>query len=70
MKRKTKTLSDLFSDDFLTIDGLMSFFRYKTVRELSQESGIDSKRVSRVVKEMRNLGYVLKKGRSYKYPNG
>jgi len=70
MKRKTTTLSDTFGDDFLTIDGLMSFFRYKTVSQLAQESGIESKKVSKVIKEMRKLGYVLKRGRAYKYPNG
>ena len=59
-----------YNDDFITIDGIMSFFEYKTVAELSKESGIDSKIVSKVVKDMLKSGFCIKRGRSYKYPNG
>ena len=59
-----------YNDDFITIDGIMSFFKYKTVAELSKESGIDSKIVSKVIKEMLKSGFAIKRGRSYKYPNG
>tara|TARA_Y100000361_G_scaffold77703_1_gene68791 strand:- start:741 stop:959 length:219 start_codon:yes stop_codon:yes gene_type:complete len=59
-----------FSDDFATIDGFMSFFRYKTVAELAKESGIPSKSVSKVIKQMLKNGDAIKRGRAYKYPNG
>tara|TARA_R100001015_G_C4482817_1_gene62792 strand:- start:51 stop:269 length:219 start_codon:yes stop_codon:yes gene_type:complete len=59
-----------FSDDFATIDGFMSFFRYKTVAELAKESGMPSKSVSKVIKQMLKNGDAIKRGRSYKYPNG
>jgi len=48
----------------------MSFFSYKTVRELAAESGIETKEVSKVIKEMLKKGYAIKRGRAYKYPNG
>ena len=70
MKSKKEALSNTFSDNFVTIDGIMSFFTYKTVRELSLESGIETKEVSKVVKEMLKRGYAIKRGRAYKYPNG
>ena len=70
MNTKNNTITNTFSDDFITIDGIMSFFSYKTVKELSAESGIPTKDVSKVVKEMLKRGYVIKRGRSYKYPNG
>lgn len=70
MKTKNRTLKDTFSDDFLTIDGIMSFFSYKTVKDLSKESGIATKEVSKVIKEMLKKGYAVKRGRAYKYPNG
>ncbi len=70
MKTKNRTLKDTFSDDFLTIDGIMSFFSYKTVKDLSKESGIATKEVSKVIKEMLKKGYAIKRGRAYKYPNG
>jgi len=70
MKAKNNTVTDVFSDNFITIDGIMSFFSYKSVRELSDESGIPTKDVSKVVKEMLKRGYAIKRGRSYKYPNG
>jgi len=70
MKGKKETLSSAFSDNFVTIDGIMSFFIYKTVRELSLESGIETKEVSKVIKEMLKRGYAIKRGRAYKYPNG
>jgi len=70
MKTKNRTLKDTFSDDFLTIDGIMSFFSYKTVKDLSKESGIGTKEVSKVIKEMIKKGYAIKRGRAYKYPNG
>lgn len=69
MKAKKNTISDTFSDDFVTIDGIMSFFSYKSVKELSEESGIPTKDVSKVIKEMLKRGYAIKRGRSYKYPN-
>ena len=59
-----------FSDDFATIDGFMSFFRYKTVAELAKESGMPSKSVSKVIKQMLKNGDAIKRGRAYKYPNG
>ena len=70
MKTKSRIVSDAFSDNFITIDGIMSFFSYKTVRELSAESGIETKEVSKVIKEMLKRGYAIKRGRAYKYPNG
>jgi DNA-binding MarR family transcriptional regulator len=70
MKTKNNTVTNTFSDDFVTIDGIMSFFSYKSVKELSDESGIPTKDVSKVVKEMLKKGYAIKRGRSYKYPNG
>lgn len=69
MKAKKNTVSETFSDNFVTIDGFMSFFAYKTVKELAEESGIPSKEVSKVIKEMLKRGYAIKRGRSYKYPN-
>ena len=69
MKTKTTTITEDFSDNFVTIDGFMSFFYYKTVKELSAESGIGTKEVSKVIKEMLKRGYAIKRGRSYKYPN-
>lgn len=70
-RKETNTLkTPSYNDDFLTIDGIMSFFKYKTVAELSKESGIDSKIVSKVIKEMLKSGFAIKSGRSYKYPNG
>ena len=59
-----------FNDDFVTIDGFMSFFRYKTVAELAKESGVPSKSVSKVIKQMLKNGDAIKRGRAYKYPNG
>jgi len=59
-----------FNDDFATLDGFMSFFRYKTVAELAKESGLDSKVVSKVIKQMLKNGDAIKRGRAYKYPNG
>jgi len=70
MNRVEMTPSELFRDNFITIDGFMSFFRYKTVRELATESGLDSKDVSKVVKKMLKDGDAIKRGRAYKYPNG
>tara|TARA_Y100000356_G_C11167294_1_gene239354 strand:- start:430 stop:645 length:216 start_codon:yes stop_codon:yes gene_type:complete len=70
MKGEKRTVSDTFSDDFITIDGIMSFFSYKTVKDLSKESGIGTKEVSKVIKEMLKRGYAIKRGRAYKYPNG
>jgi predicted transcriptional regulator len=70
MKGEKRTVSDTFSDDFVTIDGIMSFFSYKTVKDLSKESGIGTKEVSKVIKEMLKRGYAIKRGRAYKYPNG
>jgi DNA-binding MarR family transcriptional regulator len=60
----------VLSDDFATLDGFMSFFRYKTVAELAKESGLDSKTVSKVIKQMLKNGDAIKRGRAYKYPNG
>jgi len=60
----------LIEDNLATVDCYMSFFEYKTVRELAAETGLDTKEVSKVIKEMLKRGYLLKKGRSYKYPNG
>lgn len=70
MNREEMTPSELFRDNFATIDGFMSFFKYKTVRELSFESGLESKDVSKVIKKMIKNGDAIKRGRSYKYPNG
>ena len=70
MNTKTSSLKVDFNDNFITIDGIMSFFSYKTVKDLSNESGIDTKEISKVIKEMVKRGYVLKRGRAYKYPNG
>lgn len=70
MKTQKRAIKDTFSDDFTTIDGIMSFFSYKTVSDLSKESGIPTKHVSKVIKEMIKRGYAIKRGRSYKYPNG
>ena len=70
MKTKSVRSKVLLSDDFATLDGFMSFFKYKTVAELAEESGLDSKAVSRVIKEMLKNGDAIKRGRSYKYPNG
>ena len=70
MNREEMTPSELFRDNFATIDGFMSFFRYKTVRDLAIESGLDSKAVSKVIKKMIKNGDAIKRGRSYKYPNG
>ena len=64
------TRSELFRDNFITIDGFMSFFKYKTVRELTEESGLESKQVSKVIKKMLKDGDAIKRGRAYKYPNG
>ena len=63
-------MTSRFDDDFATIDGFMSFFKYKTVAELAKESGLDSKAVSKVIKKMLKNGDAIKRGRSYKYPNG
>ena len=60
----------VFNEDFATLDGFMSFFRYKTVAELAKESGLDSKIVSKVIKQMLKNGDAIKRGRAYKYPNG
>jgi len=70
MNRETMTTSELFNDNFATIDGFMSFFRYKTVRELADESGVETKDVSKVIKKMLKNGDAIKRGRAYKYPNG
>ena len=70
MNREEMTASELFRDNFATIDGFMSFFKYKTVRDLAIESGLDSKAVSKVIKKMIKNGDAIKRGRSYKYPNG
>jgi len=64
------TPSELFKDNFITIDGFMSFFKYKTVHELAIESGLESKHVSKVIKKMLKDGDAIKRGRAYKYPNG
>jgi DNA-binding MarR family transcriptional regulator len=63
-------LSPALADDFITIDGHMSFFNYKTVKELSVESGVSTKNVSKIVKVMLHRGYAIRRGNSYKYPNG
>ena len=70
MKSKNSAENSSYNDDFATIDGFMSFFRYKTVAELSKESGIDTKSVSKVIKQMLKNGDAIKRGRAYKYPNG
>tara|TARA_Y100001938_G_scaffold147032_1_gene227320 strand:- start:3084 stop:3299 length:216 start_codon:yes stop_codon:yes gene_type:complete len=70
MNRENMTASELFKDNFATIDGFMSFFRYKTVAELAKESGLESKAVSKVIKKMLKDGDAIKRGRAYKYPNG
>ncbi|MBJ40311.1 MAG: hypothetical protein CMD83_17940 [Gammaproteobacteria bacterium] len=69
-KQKNSTVSATLNDDFVTIDGIMSFFRYKTVAELAKESGLDTKAVSKVIKMMLKNGDAIKRGRAYKYPNG
>ena len=72
----TKNMMDIngseivFNEDFATLDGFMSFFRYKTVAELAKESGLESKIVSKVIKQMLKNGDAIKRGRAYKYPNG
>ena len=70
MNRENMSASELFRDNFATVDGFMSFFRYKTVRELSTECGLESKEVSKVIKKMLKDGDAIKRGRAYKYPNG
>jgi DNA-binding MarR family transcriptional regulator len=70
MRRENMTASELFRDNFATVDGFMSFFRYKTVRELASESGLETKDVSKVIKKMLQDGDAIKRGRAYKYPNG
>tara|TARA_A100001037_G_C14613911_1_gene398489 strand:- start:149 stop:364 length:216 start_codon:yes stop_codon:yes gene_type:complete len=70
MKSKNNAENSSYNDDFATIDGFMSFFRYKTVAELAKESGIDTKSVSKVIKQMLKNGDAIKRGRAYKYPNG
>jgi DNA-binding MarR family transcriptional regulator len=67
---KNMSASDRFNDDFATIDGFMSFFKYKTVAQLAEESGMDTKIVSKVIKKMIKNGDAIKRGRAYKYPNG
>lgn len=69
-KAKNTPQTPSFNDDFVTIDAIMSFFRYKTVQELSKESGLPSKAVSKVIKQMLKNGDAIKRGRAYKYPNG
>lgn len=64
------TRRELLEDNLATIDGFMSFFEYKTVKDLAKESGLPTSDVSKVIKEMIKRGYVQKRGRSYKYPNG
>jgi len=63
-------MNEQFKDDFATVDGFMSFFRYKTVAELSKDTGLDSKIISKVIKRMLKNGDAIKRGRAYKYPNG
>lgn len=70
MNRANMSASDKFNDDFMTIDGFMSFFKYKTVAHLAEESGLDTKAVSKVIKKMIQNGDAIKRGRAYKYPNG
>ena len=70
MNRENMTASELFRDNFATVDGFMSFFRYKTVRELASECGLETKDVSKVIKKMLKDGDAIKRGRAYKYPNG
>jgi DNA-binding MarR family transcriptional regulator len=70
MKTKTSRTSTSLNEDFATLDGFMSFFKYKTVAELVKESGLDSKSVSKVIKQMLKNGDAIKRGRAYKYPNG
>lgn len=64
------TKREILEDNLGTVDCYMSFFEYKTVKELAEETGLEAKAVSKVIKEMLKRGYLLKKGRSYKYPNG
>lgn len=70
MNRESMSTSERFNDDFATIDGFMSFFKYKTVAQLAEESGIDTKAISKVIKKMLKNGDAIKRGRAYKYPNG
>tara|TARA_R110002110_G_C13151836_1_gene690826 strand:+ start:511 stop:726 length:216 start_codon:yes stop_codon:yes gene_type:complete len=70
MKTKTTRTSATLNENFATLDGFMSFFKYKTVPELAIESGLDSKSVSKVIKQMLKNGDAIKRGRAYKYPNG
>tara|TARA_Y100001938_G_scaffold146664_1_gene226002 strand:+ start:586 stop:801 length:216 start_codon:yes stop_codon:yes gene_type:complete len=70
MMRGNMSVNDKFNDDFITIDGIMSFFKYKTVAQLAEESGLDTKSVSKVIKKMLKDGDAIKRGRAYKYPNG
>ena len=70
MNRGNMSTSDKFNDDFITIDGFMSFFKYKTVAQLAEESGLDTKAISKVIKKMLKDGDAIKRGRAYKYPNG
>jgi DNA-binding MarR family transcriptional regulator len=70
MNRGNMSTSDKFNDDFITIDGFMSFFKYKTVAQLAEESGLDTKAISKVIKKMLKNGDAIKRGRAYKYPNG
>lgn len=69
-KRKNTPQTPSYNDDFVTIDSIMSFFHYKTVHELAKESGLDTKSVSKVIKQMLKNGDAIKRGRAYKYPNG
>lgn len=69
-KSNSEPQTPSYNDDFVTIDGIMSFFRYKTVAELAKESGLPSKSVSKVIKQMLKNGDAIKRGRAYKYPNG
>ncbi len=70
MNRGNMSTSDKFNDDFVTIDGYMSFFKYKTVTQLAEESGLETKAISKVIKKMLKDGDAIKRGRAYKYPNG
>ena len=70
MNREAMTPSEIFRDNFATVDGFMSFFRYKTVREISADCGLETKDVSKVIKKMLKNGDAIKRGRAYKYHNG
>lgn len=70
MRRVTMSVNDKFNDDFATVDGFMSFFKYKTVAQLAEETGLETKTVSKVIKKMLKNGDAIKRGRAYKYPNG